>query len=153
MKMQQVRMKTTRLLENVAQLHYHLDFNIYGTEKYSRVCQTMTFYVQNENDKDFEDYDEMTLLILWGSYLQFLSPQTSPNIPFNLFSMALSAIFSHSTIYCHDDTLRHIFSAIFKIYFQSVGSECSMALSSIFSNFVTDKDLTGAFLFCLIFQP
>ena len=117
------------------------------------VYQTMTFYVQNENDKDFENNDEMTLLILWGSYLQFLSPQTSPNIPFNLFSMALSAIFSHSTIYCHYDTLRHIFSAIFKIYFHSVGSECSMALSSIFSNFVTDKDLTGAFLLCLIFQP
>ena len=117
--MQQVRMKTTRLLENVAQLHYHLDFNIYGTEKYNRVYQTMTFYVQNENDKDFEDNDEMTLLILWGSYLQFLSPQTSPNIPFNLFSMALSAIFSHSTIfsiYFHDRTLRFIFSAIFKIY-------------------------------------
>ena len=74
---------------------HHLDFNICGTEKYSRVYQTMTFYVQNENDKDFEDNVEMILLILWGSYLQFLSPQTSPNIPFNLFSMALSAIFSH----------------------------------------------------------
>ena len=72
----------------------------------------MTFYVQNENDKDFEDNVEMTLLILWGSYLQFLSPQTSPNIPFNLFSMALSAIFSHSIIFSisfHDRTLRFIF--------------------------------------------
>ena len=117
---------------------HHLDFNICGTEKYSRVYQTMTFYVQNENDKDFEDYDEMTLLILWGSYLQFLSPQTSPNIPFNLFSMALSAIFSHSTIfsiYFHDGTLKNIFPAI---------------LSTIFSHFVTEKNSLGRFYFSSI---